>query len=101
MATKTTRKKAAPIDDTSTEMVKCAFCQGKGIDPFPVLSPRSDCVVCNGRGVVRIRAPYVACQACAGTGVYTGTHMYCWTCRGKGVVHVHARSEKGGRQCLR
>ncbi|MDI6729815.1 MAG: hypothetical protein QMD44_12960, partial [Thermodesulfovibrionales bacterium] len=66
--------------------VKCAFCQGRGIDPFPVLSPISKCVVCHGRGVVRVRKPYDICKACGGTGIYTRSHLYCWTCHGKGVV---------------
>jgi len=66
--------------------VKCAFCRGVGVDRFPVLSPLSNCPVCNGRGVVRVRKPYEKCERCGGTGLYKGSHLYCWTCRGKGVV---------------
>jgi len=70
------------------ETVKCAFCNGRGIDPFPVLSPISNCPVCHGRGAVRVKKPYSNCPACGGTGIYTRSHLYCWTCRGKGVVYA-------------
>lgn len=65
--------------------VSCAFCKGTGIDPYG-LSPLSKCVACSGRGYAFVQKPYQKCEACAGTGGYIGTHMYCWTCRGKGVV---------------
>ena len=66
--------------------VKCAFCKGTGRDRFPVLSPLSKCPVCNGKGVVRVQKPYEKCKRCTGTGLYFGSHLYCWTCHGKGVV---------------
>ncbi|ODS33500.1 MAG: Chaperone protein DnaJ [Candidatus Scalindua rubra] len=65
--------------------VSCAFCKGTGIDPYG-LSPLSKCVVCSGRGYVFVQKPYEKCKACVGTGRYIGTHMYCWTCKGRGVV---------------
>jgi len=68
--------------------VKCAFCKGRGIDPFPVLSHLSNCPVCHGRGEVRAKLPYDLCPACGGTGIYTRSRLYCWNCRGKGVVHM-------------
>jgi len=71
--------------------VKCAFCKGRGVDPFPVLSPISTCPVCNGKGAVQIRKPYNNCPACEGTGVYIRSHLYCWTCKGKGVVYTGSR----------
>ena len=79
------RRRAVKVEVDFAE-VKCAFCQGAGRDRYPVLSPLSNCPVCNGRGVVRVREPYEKCTRCEGTGVYTGSHLYCWTCRGKGVV---------------
>ena len=79
------RRRAVKVEVDSVE-VKCAFCQGTGRDRFPVLSPLSNCPVCNGRGVVRVREPYEKCARCEGTGLYTGSRLYCWTCRGKGVV---------------
>ena len=68
------------------EEIKCAFCKGRGKDPFEILSPLSNCPVCHGRGVVKVRKPYEKCKACDGTGVYARSHLYCWTCHGKGVV---------------
>lgn len=68
--------------------IKCAFCHGTGKDPFHLLSYLSDCPVCHGRKTVRVAKPYETCKACAGTGIYFKSKMYCWTCRGKGVVTV-------------
>ena len=65
--------------------VSCAFCKGTGIDPYG-LSPLSKCVACGGKGYAFVKKPYEKCGACAGRGRYIGTHMYCWTCKGKGVV---------------
>ena len=79
------RRSKVKVEVDSAE-VKCAFCRGTGLDRFPVLSPLSSCPVCHGRGVVRVEKPYEKCARCGGTGVYTGSHLYCWTCRGKGVV---------------
>lgn len=79
------RRRTVKVDVSYAE-VKCAFCKGIGVDRFPVLSPLSKCPVCNGRGVVRVRDPYVECGACGGAGLYFGSHLYCWPCRGKGVV---------------
>ncbi len=65
--------------------VSCAFCKGTSVDPHG-LSPLSKCVACHGKGYAFVKKPYDECKPCAGTGRYIGTHMYCWTCRGKGVV---------------
>lgn len=72
--------------------LKCAFCKGMGRDPFGLLSHLSHCPVCHGRGHVRVAEPYETCQPCQGTGVYFRSKMYCWTCRGKGVVTVKQAS---------
>ncbi|MBI5789445.1 MAG: hypothetical protein HZA78_11405 [Candidatus Schekmanbacteria bacterium] len=64
--------------------VSCAFCKGKGKDPFDVMSSLSNCCVCNGKGLVQVQVPYEACAHCRGTGaIKTFT---CNVCNGKGVV---------------
>ncbi|MDI6815059.1 MAG: hypothetical protein QMC90_03140 [Dehalococcoidales bacterium] len=83
------RRRVAPVSEAvKWAEVTCAFCQGRGKDPFHVLSPLSVCPVCHGRRKFRVVEPYKTCQACDGTGLYFNSHLYCWTCRGKGVVMV-------------
>ncbi len=65
--------------------IKCAFCKGKGIDPFG-LSRLSDCPICHRKRTVKVVKPNEKCKACDGTGVYIRSHLYCWPCRGTGVV---------------
>ena len=43
------------------EAVRCAFCHGKGVDPFAVMSGRPACGCCGGRGSVRVATPHVRC----------------------------------------
>jgi len=74
--------------------LKCAFCHGRGRDPFMLLSHLSNCPVCHGRGTIRVVEPYETCSACDGTGLYFGSKMYCWPCRGKGVVPVRIKKEE-------
>ena len=66
--------------------IKCAFCKGKGVDPFELLSPLSKCAVCGGKGKVKVEEPYIECAFCHGTGVYHNTRLSCTVCMGKGVV---------------
>jgi DnaJ-class molecular chaperone len=66
--------------------VKCAFCEGKGIDPFKLLSPSSTCSVCGGKGEVNVEEPYIKCAFCHGTRVYPHTRLNRTICSGKGVV---------------
>ncbi len=68
--------------------IKCAFCKGKGKDPFGILSNLSDCQVCGGNGKVRIEGPVAKCRFCSGSGVqpYTTDKLHCIACGGKGVV---------------
>jgi len=85
MARKTTASPKMTEEGKWVE-IKCAFCQGK--DPFKVLSHLSNCPVCGGKGKVRVKEPYETCGACGGTGVYLRSRLYCWPCRGKGVVTI-------------
>ncbi|MFQ5875561.1 MAG: hypothetical protein ACE5JL_17430 [Dehalococcoidia bacterium] len=73
--------------------VRCAFCRGKGKDPFGVMSDLSTCCVCGGKGTVACVEPYVACRACSGTGVEPFTRLTCLGCKGKGVMAVAHPSE--------
>jgi len=82
------REEEAARKTVDWAVLKCAFCHGTGRDPFGLLSHLSNCPVCHGRKTVRVVKPYETCEACAGTGVYFNSKMYCWTCRGKGVVTV-------------
>jgi DnaJ-class molecular chaperone len=66
--------------------IKCAFCKGKGIDPFELLSSISTCSVCGGKGKVNVEEPYIRCAFCRRTGVYPNSRLNCTVCSGKGVV---------------
>ena len=68
-----------------TKIIRCAFCNGKRKDPFDLLSPISDCLVCNGTGQVEMEAPLKKCVFCSGTGKNPlGARVVCIVCRGKG-----------------
>jgi len=71
--------------EKNTVEIECAFCRGKGKDPFG-LSELSNCPICHGKKTVKVTKPYEKCKACGGTGVYIRSHLYCWPCRGKGIV---------------
>ena len=67
----------------------CAFCKGKGKDPFDLLSKQSACQVCGGAGEVAIIEPTIKCAFCKGTGVHPhGVRVTCAVCNGKGMVTV-------------
>lgn len=66
--------------------LKCAYCSGRGLDPFGCPGPTSKCAVCGGKGYNCVVAPYATCPACGGTGKAPGRRVTCTTCRGKGVV---------------
>lgn len=67
----------------ATETV-CAFCQGKGTDPFGIMSWLSTCYVCHGLGTTTVPVPHVLCRYCDGTGSHKT--FSCTVCRGRGVV---------------
>ena len=74
--------------------IKCAFCKGKGKDPFNLLSEFAACQVCAGRGKVKIEEPVIKCVYCKGTGVYPHNgRVTCTVCNGKGSVTVKGPSE--------
>lgn len=68
------------------ESLECAFCQGRGRDPFELLSDQSVCQVCGGKGRVSVWGPFVECAYCKGTGVMPQRRMVCTVCGGKGLV---------------
>jgi len=68
--------------------VCCAFCHGKGRDPFDIMSPLATCQVCGGTGWVALHPPIVPCAFCRGTGISPGLRMTCTTCGGVGMIEV-------------
>ncbi len=77
------------------ELIKCAFCNGTGKDPFGLLSPLATCQVCLGRGKVSVNPPTAKCAFCNGTGISPDKRITCTVCGGKGVVTV----PKGAKTC--
>ena len=65
MANKNKKNQMALLEDQKdlnirrqvSRMVTCAFCQGKGVDPFDILSPLSKCQACLGRCKIEIEVP--------------------------------------------
>lgn len=80
-----------PADKT---LIKCAFCQGVGKDPFGLLSPLAACQVCGGKGAVTVREPAIECAFCEGTGVHRDRRLTCTVCGGKGMVTIKKPVEK-------
>ena len=79
-------KKRKETNISETVQIPCAYCDGKGVDPFGIPSPRSKCQVCGGRGKVNVDKHNMKCAFCDGTGVYPDKRMTCTVCNGKGVV---------------
>ena len=86
MATKTITARQKVGGQAKSAETTCAFCRGKGTDPFGIPSERSKCQVCGGRGKVRIEKPTIECIFCGGTGIYPDKRITCTVCMGKGVV---------------
>ena len=68
------------------EEVRCAFCRGRGTDPFHLLSDRSTCGACGGRSTVNVPTPHVPCAYCEGSGSFKT--FRCPVCEGAGVVEA-------------
>lgn len=79
-----------------TKSIKCAFCKGRGIDPFGIMSKLAYCPVCKGNKKVEVIEPFVDCKFCKGSGVYPASRMSCTACNGKGVVSIQS---KDGKEC--
>ena len=71
-------------DPVVFEELPCAFCGGRGRDPFDIMSSLSTCCVCGGSGKVRVQSPAVACAHCRGTGAVKT--LTCTTCGGRGFI---------------
>jgi DnaJ-class molecular chaperone len=67
----------------SRETITCAFCGGKGTDPYNCMSSRSVCGSCHGRGTLNVPYPHRRCTFCEGTGSHK-TYR-CPICGGAGV----------------
>lgn len=68
-------------------VVKCAFCNGIGKDPFRLLSELSVCQVCSGGGKIEVKGRLIKCAYCKGTGVYPrSSRITCTVCGGKGII---------------
>lgn len=68
-------------------LITCAYCKGRGVDPFGIPSKLSLCQVCNGRKKNAVAEPLEECPACLGTGVYRHHRLPCAVCKGKGQLH--------------
>ena len=73
---------AASVQDT----VLCAFCKGRGTDPYDQLSALSKCGACDGTGTKVVTSPHTTCTFCRGTGSYKT--FRCLVCGGAGAVPV-------------
>jgi len=80
-------------EEENRVFVTCAFCRGKGVDPFGIMSRLSTCAVCKGEKAVWVEKPVKDCIFCEGTGVSpTGARNHCPVCGGAGIVHVEEPS---------
>ncbi|MEK6869895.1 MAG: hypothetical protein AABX74_06685, partial [Nanoarchaeota archaeon] len=68
---------------SKSSKLKCAFCQGKGVQPG---AERLSCIVCGGSGRITAKQPYSICKECEGGGRKQGANLYCLSCHGKGFV---------------
>ncbi len=66
------------------EEIRCAFCHGRGTDPFNVLSDRSVCSSCGGRGTLLVAVPHMPCVYCDGSGSFKT--FRCPVCEGAGAI---------------
>jgi DnaJ-class molecular chaperone len=85
------------LDPAKWDLISCAFCNAKGTDPFNLLSERSPCESCHGRGVVPVPRPHIRCTFCSGTG--SDKTYRCPACRGAGAVGVLAKPSVVCQEC--
>lgn len=75
--------------------VTCAFCGGRGTDPFGVMSWLSTCYVCGGRKKVWVYKPFKKCRFCKGSGIQpNNSRVNCIVCRGAGVVTIEGPTKE-------
>lgn len=86
---KRTRLGRDPVVFVVLEELTCAFCHGRGRDPFDIMSSLSTCCVCGGSGKVLVQAPVALCAHCQGSGAIKT--LTCTTCGGRGVVTLPAK----------
>jgi DnaJ-class molecular chaperone len=84
----TDRKKNPGLAQARIVDVECAFCGGKGVDPFGIMSPLATCQVCEGEGNVELTEPTARCAFCRGTGIYPNSRLTCIACDGVGTVEL-------------
>lgn len=75
------------------KVITCAFCGGRGKDPFELLSKLSTCQVCGGKGSVAVSEPAVRCAFCGGSGVHRDLRLTCTGCGGSGMISVRVPTE--------
>jgi DnaJ-class molecular chaperone len=79
--------------------ITCRFCQGRGRDPFNLLSELATCQVCGGRGKVAVAEPTIPCGYCHWSGISPlGARLTCIVCGGKGRVTMRGNTV-GCAQC--
>lgn len=71
---------------TAPRTVICAFCKGRGTDPYDQLSALSKCGSCDGTGTKTVLSPHTTCAYCRGTGSYKT--FRCPICGGAGAVQA-------------
>jgi DnaJ-class molecular chaperone len=73
------------------KIIRCAYCNGTGKDPYDLLSAISHCLVCNGSGRIEVEEPMKKCVFCSGTGKNPlGARVTCIVCGGKGNNHCES-----------
>jgi len=75
------------------ELIPCAYCKGKGVDPYRIMSELSTCCACLGKKTIEVITPFKECLFCRGSGEDLGGRYSCGVCGGAGVVHVPRPSQ--------
>ena len=87
-STETIVDKSHKTGGEAMHQITCAYCNGKGVDPFRLLSKLSTCPVCSGEGTLTIPDNTSQCPFCAGSGKDPHHRLTCPVCWGKGVVTI-------------
>ena len=67
---------------------RCGFCKGEGL----LISKKTKCPVCLGKGTVKVTSPAVICAYCDGRGSsILNRSLACSVCKGKGVVSIETK----------